>query len=119
MPTVPDFSTHLTAAETERLVFLIEELAEAQQAACKILRHGYNSRNPLHPEGPDNRAHLTLELGHVLAGLDLLCTGNDVLMDTAQEARMKKLVDLHETEPYRRLHFQKIVLWSEPKPALE
>jgi hypothetical protein len=113
LPTDPDYSTHLTAAEIERLAFLIEELSEAQKAACKILRHGFGARNPLLPESPDNRAHLTLELGHVLAGLDLLAGGNDVLLDTVQESRMQKLVDLRKTEPYRRLHFQKLVLWSE------
>ena len=36
----------LTPAQAERLAMLIEEAAEIQQAATKILRHGYDSHHP-------------------------------------------------------------------------
>lgn len=39
----------LTPAEAERLALLSEELGEAQQAIGKILRHGYDSSNPVDP----------------------------------------------------------------------
>lgn len=57
----------LTPAEAERLAYLIEEAAEVQQAACKILRHGYASYNPDDPALGNNRKQLEREL-HDLAG---------------------------------------------------
>lgn len=54
----------LTPAEAERLALLSEELGEAQQAIGKILRHGYESRNPIKP-GPTNREALEREMGDV------------------------------------------------------
>lgn len=74
----------LSAGEAERLSFLIEELAEAQQAACKILRHGYESRNPddkREGEVPNNRENLTKELGDVQAALDLMAETADIDLD--------------------------------------
>ncbi len=53
----------LTEAKTERLVILIEECAEVQQCACKILRHGYDIRNPKDPGGETNREALNREMG--------------------------------------------------------
>ena len=47
----------LTAAQTERLAILSEELGEAQQAIGKIMRHGYDSCNPL-LGNDDERAHV-------------------------------------------------------------
>lgn len=41
-----EFTNNLTPAEAECLAILIEECAEVQQIACKILRHGYDSCNP-------------------------------------------------------------------------
>lgn len=52
----------LTPAEAERLAYLIEEAAEVQQAACKILRHGYASHNPDNPAAGNNRTQLVKEL---------------------------------------------------------
>jgi hypothetical protein len=53
----------LTPAEAERLAILIEECAEVQQIACKILRHGYESHNPTIPNSETNREALERELG--------------------------------------------------------
>lgn len=54
----------LTPAETERLAILAEEMGETIQVIGKILRHGYDSRNPLEGKtGWTNRANLEKELG--------------------------------------------------------
>ena len=68
----------LTPGEAERLAFLLEELGEAQQAIGKILRHGYESKNPLVADSPDNRAQLTRELGDVKCAIELLYAAGDL-----------------------------------------
>jgi len=68
----------LTPAQTERLAILIEELSEAQHIASKILRHGYDSRNPLHPEVGINKMLLQDELGHVQHSIAMLVNAGDV-----------------------------------------
>lgn len=51
-----------TPAEAERLYMLIEEAAEVQQAASKILRHGYDNHHPFNPPRNTNRLDLLSEL---------------------------------------------------------
>lgn len=53
----------LSDAEAERLAILIEECGEVVQAACKVLRHGYESTNPLFSMAETNRQALERELG--------------------------------------------------------
>lgn len=84
----------LTPAEAERLAFLIEELAEAQQAACKILRHGFSSRNPLEEDGPSNREALATELGHVEAALSLMTRAEDLLIHHVEDSCIDKLASV-------------------------
>jgi NTP pyrophosphatase (non-canonical NTP hydrolase) len=79
----------LSHAETERLALLLEELGESQQAIGKILRHGYESVNPLHA-GPPNRAALEREIGDVLAALDLMVDAGDLKRSLIETARRKK-----------------------------
>ena len=69
----------LSAAEAERLAYLIEELAEAQQAACKILRHGYNSFNPDLPGHVGNRHDLEKELLDVTGAIARMIKAGDVV----------------------------------------
>ena len=46
----------LTPAEAGAILRLLaEEMGEALQVVGKILRHGYESYHPSHPEGPSNR----------------------------------------------------------------
>jgi hypothetical protein len=59
----------LTAAETERLSILAEEMGEAIQIIGKILRHGYESKNPFDTEGKTNRELLEKEMGDVADSL--------------------------------------------------
>lgn len=54
---------NLTEAEQERLSIVIEECGEVVQAACKILRHGYESHNPKVEDSESNREALERELG--------------------------------------------------------
>lgn len=68
----------LTAAETERLAILIEECAEVQQIACKILRHGYESRNPTVAQSPNNRKLLETEVGDLLFAIEWLQQMKDI-----------------------------------------
>lgn len=81
----------LTTAQAELLALLSEELGEAQQAIGKILRHGYESRNPLLPHSLTNRAALAKELGDVLCAIDLIClTGDDLDFADVNIARHEK-----------------------------
>ena len=67
----------LVPAETERLFHLVEEMGEALQAVGKIGRHGYDSHNP-YKNGPDNRAMLERELGHVLYTIKTMAAKFDI-----------------------------------------
>ena len=71
----------LTPAQTERLAILAEEMGEAIQVIGKILRHGYESRNPLDKDSITNRECLELEMGDVLAALYLMEGEMDVDSD--------------------------------------
>ena len=79
------FSNELSPAQVERLAILIEELGEAQKAAGKILRHGYDSHNPDNPNHGGNWADLNEELGDVRFAIALLAQANDVSERTIQE----------------------------------
>lgn len=57
----------LTPAQAERLAMLIEECAEVQQIACKILRHGYGSFDPDDETKGTNRTQLQVELADLVA----------------------------------------------------
>lgn len=81
----------LTPAEAERLAYLIEEAAEVQQIACKVLRHGYESRDPTKatpanpswgaPErntSPTNRDMLAAELRDMLGAVERMRVAGDI-----------------------------------------
>ena len=68
----------LSPAETERLAILIEEMGEAIQAACKILRHGYEKGDPTRQKFITNRQWLETELGHVRNSMIMLCECGDL-----------------------------------------
>ena len=94
MATTEHFN-RLTEAEAERLALLIEECAEVQKAATKILRHGYESHNP-HAKTPaeedaeTNRQSLTrdcADLSHVIGRL--IKAGNIEGLEVAMHASRK------------------------------
>ena len=74
----------LNPGELERLAVLLEELGEAQQAIGKILRHGYDTYNPLLEPDSDgnpvtcNREDLEKELGDILCAIDLMNAARDI-----------------------------------------
>ena len=67
-----------TKAEAERLHYLIEECAEVQKCATKVLRHGWESYNPTEFHGPDNRADLLNEIGDVLTAIREMALQKDI-----------------------------------------
>lgn len=81
-------ATPLTAAEHERLSVLVEECAEVIKTAGKILRHGYESVNPLLPkfDQSSNRTCLENDLGEALLAVLLLVDNGDVSRDNISEA---------------------------------
>lgn len=95
-----NFTPGLTPAEIERLALLIEECGEVAQAACKILRHGWDSFNPLSKDKIDNRDALAKELGQLELAVHLLKTADDVSTVDISEAFSEKLHSIK-----RWLHF--------------
>jgi hypothetical protein len=77
----------LSPAQAERLAYLIEELAEAQQAACKVLRHGYASYDPTNKDHPGNRTELQNELRDVLGAIQRMTDASDVYPWSLADAR--------------------------------
>ena len=67
----------LTPAQAERLALLSEEMGEAQQVIGKILRHGFDSSNPIQP-GPTNRHALEREVGDVYVALRMMFEAGDI-----------------------------------------
>lgn len=80
----------LTNAEAERLALLSEELGEAQQVIGKILRHGYESKNPVIPGSGTNRRLLEKELGDVSVAVQLLLQHDDIDEETIQVEATEK-----------------------------
>jgi hypothetical protein len=98
---VTDHFNGLTEAEQERLSILIEECAEVIQAGCKILRHGYESKNPKIPLSETNRQGIERELGDLLHALSRLCMAGDLNGIEIERRRDSKP---EHVEPY--LHHQ-------------
>jgi NTP pyrophosphatase (non-canonical NTP hydrolase) len=86
----------LTPAEAERLALLAEEMGEALQAIGKVLRHGYESYHPDHPEGPSNRHALTREIGDVYAAVCLMCDRGDLKHAEVAEGCERKKVAVQQ-----------------------
>ena len=97
------FSSNLSPAEVERLALAAEEMGEAIQVIGKILRHGYESKNPRDPFGPTNRGMLERELGDVRYAIQLLVERGEVRAGEVEECRHAKVA---RVVPY--LHHQQI-----------
>jgi len=67
----------LTPAEAERLALLAEEMGEAIQAVGKVLRHGYESKNP-NTRGPTNRQSLEREVADVYVAARMMFEAGDL-----------------------------------------
>ena len=85
------FSNGLSDSQVERLAILSEELGEAQQCIGKILRHGYESYNPISPTGMTNREELEREVGDITFAIELLTRG--VMKDLSKVAIAKRAAE--------------------------
>ncbi len=92
-----DHFNGLTPAEAERLAVLIEEAAEVQQIACKILRHGYRSGNPdlIVNQGKQgvtltNREMLEKEIGHFNSATKRLFAAQDLIEERVHYHTLRK-----------------------------
>lgn len=81
----------LTPAAEERLHLLQEECAEVIHITSKILRHGLWSKSPKTPGGPTNQEMLAMEIGQVLATIQILYAANDVAENHVEAWREDKL----------------------------
>lgn len=80
----------LTDAEDERLACLLEEMGEALHIIGKVLRHGYESKNPFNMMGRTNRQMLEDELGDVRHSMIQLCNAGDLSKDAIHhQAKLK------------------------------
>jgi len=85
----------LTYAERERLALMQEECAEVIQACSKILRHGWESKNPLIKDSLTNREHLEKELGHIY-NITGLMFDNDIGFDNVIDHMLKKRSEINK-----------------------
>jgi NTP pyrophosphatase (non-canonical NTP hydrolase) len=79
----------------DTLLKLIEECSEVQQAVCKLMAFGPESRWP-DEKAPSNLEHLSLEIGDLLAVIDVLRDEtllglSQVEIEIAKSNKMKKL----------------------------
>jgi NTP pyrophosphatase (non-canonical NTP hydrolase) len=89
--------------QVERLAILSEECGEVVQAIGKILRWGWVAENKLTGKRYDNRAKLEEELGHILAGINLMtCDANsDLDVEKLNESSRAKCREYPEQTLYQ------------------
>lgn len=85
-----EFSNNLTPSEIERLAILVEEAAEVQQIAMKIIRHGYGSHNPFDETKTPNRELLNKELGDLRYAIELMVECHDINPNSIEQHRQLK-----------------------------
>lgn len=83
----------ISEAEQERLGLFTEETGEANQIIGKILRHGIDSYHPEEP-GLSNAQLLELEIGHVIAAIDILVACGTLDSRAIFRAKVAKLQKL-------------------------
>lgn len=107
----------LTPAEHERLAYLMEECGEVIQIIGKIMRHGYESRDPTKATptfddnrggqdgwrntSPTNRQMLESELGDVRRGIAMLTMAGDVREQHIEDVMAKG-------PPHKYMHHQTV-----------
>lgn len=99
---------NLTPAEAERLALVIEECSEVIHVCGKILRHGFDSVNPIVNPAHGintltNRERLQNEIGDLRAVIRLMINCNDILegdIIRASQAKNKRMEPwLHHQGP--------------------
>lgn len=91
----------LTVDQNERLAWLLEELGEVQQAIGKILRHGYDSKNPDNIHHLGNRNDLERELSDTLYVLIMMNDKQDIDLNKIYHDGME-----YTTKRQKYLHHQ-------------
>lgn len=96
---------NLTPAEIERLAILSEECGEVVMAIGKILRHGYDSKNPDIMNDPDkkyidNRFDLHKEIGDVELAVKRMIEAGDIRRVSIEDHKSYKI------QKPQYLHFQ-------------
>ena len=90
-----DHFNGLSPAEAERLALLLEEMGEVQQIVGKVLRHGYERHNPVHP-GDTNRQMLEKELGDVMHAIRRMAVAEDIYLDTIESHAEEKALSVKQ-----------------------
>lgn len=103
------FQSGVSLAEEELLHLVSEECAEVVLAASKVLRHGWESRNPDDPDAGTNREELMREIGHVRAATTLLARRGCITPERVLDAMRAKL---QTVRPY--LHHQQDLPFDTP-----
>ena len=86
------FDNGLGAAELERLAFLAEECAEAIQVVAKIVRHGWESRDPTRAGGPTNRQMLETGRGDIRFATARLTDTGDLSAESIWAAPLRRVL---------------------------
>ena len=86
----------MTDAELERLAILVEEAAEVQQIAMKIIRHGYDSCNPFDADKTTNQELLQKELGDLTFGIQMRVDEGDINRSDIAKHRAKKKKNIRQ-----------------------
>lgn len=97
---------NLTEKEAELLALLAEECGEVVQAVGKVLRHGYDSVNPLlavpDDENPvTNQMLLEKEIGHIICAMRKMRANGNL-----REYEIDRYADEKATGIKRWLHHQ-------------
>lgn len=93
----------MTPAEYERIAVLLEELGEAQQVIGKILRHGYETTNPLEENGKTNREKLEMELGDIVCAMGLMVQNEDISDEEIEKRAYSKVPKLNKWMHHNKL----------------
>jgi len=81
----------LSPAELERLACLSEECGECIQIIGKIIRHGYNLKDPTKTNSPDNRTLLEKEIGDIQGAVFRMIARNDIDEKRIKARAIKRL----------------------------
>lgn len=95
----------LTPPKAERLAILMEEMGEAQHKIGKILRHGYDSKDPTDESGLalSNKESLEDELGHVRAAMIMLCEAGDLDRSMIHSSADTKMITVKKWTHHQRV----------------
>lgn len=100
---------NLTPAELERLAVLSEELGEVQQIIGKILRHGYEGYNPFDEKKTTNRYLIQVELGDILASIQLMHQEGDIEWQTLEQRKNAKLFKIGKWLHHNKVELESLV----------